>query len=240
MGTSSARKAPVGNYWRTAKTMASRFAAGKEASPPSAQEVVARYLVALESTDPKTTGGTKPFLPDLVQTAASLGNFYRRWEQAGWGAALESLGLNPDTFQTRETILPALLDKLAGPGARLEEAVARAALIDQLGTFLSAGEHPARTEVSSGPDCPDSMARVREFLGTALYRKLLSDLGEPLEFHAPSPIQGLQRQEELKSHILANLGTPATALTTDEAFSVSLTERLLEDIITLLGGRHER
>jgi hypothetical protein len=199
---------------------------------------VARYLTALESHDSEAGSRTKPFLPDVARTAAALGNFYRRWEQAGWDAALESLGLNPATFQTRETILPTLLDKLAGPGARLDEAVARAALIDHLGPVLSLGEQSAQAEVSPGPDCPDALVGVRDYLGRALYLKLLSDLGEPLEFQAPSPIQGIQRQEELKSHILANLGTPAAAVTTDEASN--LTERLLEEIITLLGGRHER
>ena len=83
MGTSSARKAPVGKFWRTAKTSIARFASGKEASPPQVKEVVARYLTALKSDANYDNEATKNFLPVIVGTAASLGNFYQllgaRW-----------------------------------------------------------------------------------------------------------------------------------------------------------------
>ena len=46
MGTSTARQAPGGKFWRTAKTAMARFASGKEASPPGVSEVLARYLTA--------------------------------------------------------------------------------------------------------------------------------------------------------------------------------------------------
>ena len=116
MGTSSARKAPVGKFWRTAKTAVSRFASGKESSPPQVQEVVARYLAALKSDANYDNEGSKNFLPVIIEAAASLGNFYRHWEQTGWEAALESLKLNPANAPNRGDIIPALLDKLIGPG----------------------------------------------------------------------------------------------------------------------------
>jgi hypothetical protein len=237
MGTSSARKAPAGKFWRAAKTAASRFASGKETSPPLAQEVVARYLNALESHNPEPSSGMRSLLGDIVRAAATLGNFYHLWKQEGWEAALESLGLNPVTLQSREAVMPALLDRLAGPGAGLNEAAARAALIDHLDPVLSAGEHPAQTKGPSDPYCPPGISGLLEFLGLALYRKLLSDLGDPLEFQAPSITQGLQRQEEIKSHILANL---ATAVIPDGTLSLEQTATLLDRITTHLGGRHER
>jgi hypothetical protein len=241
VGTSAARKAPVGKFWRTAKTFASRFASGKEASPLQVKEVVARYLMALESHDPEATGGTKALLPDVVRTAASVGNFYRDWDHFGWETALESLGLNPTTSQFREEIVPALLDRLAGSGAKLEEAVARAALLDHFTGVFLAPENTPRAKVKSWrPDCPEPMAGVLTFLGHALSRKFFSDLGEPLEFQAPTINQGFARQEQIKSHILTTVQALATAEAPDEAFSSGQTTALLERLITHLGGRHER
>jgi hypothetical protein len=238
VGTSSARKAPVGAFWRTAKTLASRFASGHEASPLQVQEVVARYLTALKSPGPDD-GGSKAFLPDLVRTAASLGNFYQSWKQHGWDSALGRLGLNPARHQAGETIIPALLDNLAGTGARLDKAVSRAALSDHFLPVIEAGGNPNREELSPRPAPPDIMVLVRHFLGMALYRKWQSDLGEPLEFHAPTIPQGVKRQEEIKAYILAQLESPATAPTSAEAFSPAQTATLLERLIANLDGRHD-
>jgi hypothetical protein len=236
MGTSSARKAPVGRFWRPAKTSASRFASGSEASPRQVQEVVARYLTALKPDDPDAVGGAPVFLPDLVRTAASLGDFYRTWQQHGWRAALEKLGLPPADDQAGKAILPALLDKLAGPGAGLEEAVSRAALIDHLLPVLAVYGNPDQAAGAPPSAPPGIAASVGNFLGLALYRKWQSDLGEPLEFHAPSITQGIQRQQELKAHILAKLESPATAVTHPEASSSVQTAALLERLIADLGG----
>ena len=158
MGTSSARKAPVGKFWRTAKTSVSRFASGKESSPPQVQEVVARYLAALKSDADYDNEGSKNFLPVIIEAAASLGNFYRHWEQYGWEAALESLKLNPANAQNRGDIIPALLDKLIGPGNKLAEAVARAALIDHLEPVLSVYEKFPPTQTFS------DLNRINRFL----------------------------------------------------------------------------
>jgi hypothetical protein len=240
VGTSSARKAPVGKFWRTAKTSASRFASGKEASPPQVQEVVARYCTALESHNPEAGGETTALLPDVVRTAASLGNFYRDWQHFGWEAALNRLGLALATYQAKDEIIPALLDKLAGPGSRLDQAVARAALIDHLESVLLDAKNSARAAVTSGLQCPDGVAGVRNFLGLALFRKLLSDLGEPLEFHAPTVNLGVVRQEEIKSYIQKNLQALVTTATPDDSFSPGQAAAQLKLIITRLAGSHDR
>jgi hypothetical protein len=240
VGTSSARKAPVGKFWRTAKTSASRFVSGQEASPPLVQEVVARYCTALESHTPEAGGETTALLPDVVRTAASLGNFYCDWEHFGWEAALDRLGLARAAYQATDEIIPVLLDKLAGPGSRLDQAVARAALIDHLGSVLLDTENSTRAAVTSGLECPDSMAGVRNFLGLALFRKLLSDLGEPLEFHAPTIHHGFQRQEEIKSYIQKNLQALVTTATPDDSFSPGQAAAQLELILTRLAGSHDR
>lgn len=239
MGTSSARKAPVGKFWRTAKTFASRFASGKEATSPQVQEVVARYLTALSTLDPDANAGFESSLPDVVRAAAALGSFYHHWQQHGWEAALENLGVNPAALHTGAEIIPTLLDALAGPGARLEQAVARAALIDHLSPIFPAGKFFAQTEDNPTVDCLDGLTEVQNFLGLAIVKKLYSDLGETLEFHAPTLSRGFAVQEELQSYILANLHSSATSASPDHTFSVGQITALLDHIITRLGGRHE-
>ncbi len=198
VGTSTARQAPGGKFWRTAKTAMARFASGKEASPPQVNEVVARYLTALQADYGEGNDDTA-FLPTMARTAASLGNFYQHWQQHGWEAALASLGVNRRR-PTGEEIMSALLDRLAGPGDTLAAAVTRAALLDHLDAVLSSGYDP--TTPSANLDYND---KIRIFLGLALFRKLLSDLGESLEFHAPTMAQGIARQEEIRSHFLTRI-----------------------------------
>jgi hypothetical protein len=227
VGTSSARKAPVSKYWRTAKSFASRFASGKEASPPRVGEVVARYLTALRSHAPRSIEATGGLLPDVVRTAASLGDFYHDWQQSGRETALNRLGINQAASLAPAESIPALVDRLAGPGARLAEAVARAALIDHLGS----GSLSPAASASAG---------ICNFLGLALFRKFLSDLGEPLEFHAPTPTAGLARQAEVKSHILATIAALDISKTSPTPFLPARAEVLLELIIAQLGGGYER
>jgi hypothetical protein len=200
------------------------------------QEVVARYCTALLSAEPPSGTPDRNFLAHLVRTAAALGDFYRTWQQHGWDAALARLGVKPASPQAGDDVIPDLLDKLAGPGARLEEAVSRAALIDHLVPLLSVGKSPDPPAAASGSAAPEAAARVCHFLGLALYRKLLSDLGETLEFHARTITRGIACQEELKSHMVAALtALPATA-PSPEALSLPT---LLERSLASLGGRRE-
>lgn len=232
MGTSSARKAPGGKFWRTAKITVARFAAGAEASPPKAKEVVARYLAALtaDAADRKEAGGG--VLPVIAETAASLGKFYRSWEQQGWETALAGLGL--DAVAAGQTAsMPALLDQLAGPGGSLEEAVARAALLDHLETVLAVAAAGQPTATFTAPN--DALSRVSHFLGLALYHNLLSDLGESLEFHAPTVSLGYQRQAELRACLSAALSALEPLETADLSFSAHQLEAVLVRILTLPG-----
>lgn len=241
MGTSAARKAPVGTFWRTAKTYASRFASGKEASPPQVNEVVARYVTALQKSHGQGgSGGIGCIMPEVAHTAACLGNFYNDWKRHGWKTALDRLGLNQAASQGRQELIPDLLDRLAGPGASLGQAVARAALIDLLGTGFWGSANFPQNEVPIGVECPDGMAGVRTFLGLALARKFLSDLGEPLEFQAATINLGVARQEEVKSYIMAQVHDLATTVTVEDSFSPDEAAAWLREITTQLGGGHER
>ena len=85
-----------------------------------------------------------------------------------------------------------------------------------------------------------NLLNVSHFLGLALYRKLLSDLGESLEFHAPALHLGTQRQEEMRSHILARIQALEPTETAGASFSVDHMAAVLDQILTLLGSRHGR
>jgi hypothetical protein len=233
MGTSTARQAPGGKFWRTAKTTMARFASGKEASPPGVSEVVARYVTALQVDSGDTLEATA-FLPAMVRTAASLENFYQCWQRDGWEAALTSLGESRANYFQPEEIMSALLDRLAGPGDTLAAAVTRAALGDHLDAVLSSASDPAAPAADS-----DDAAIVSIFLALALHRKLLSDLGETLEFHAPTVARGLDRQEEIRAYLLTEIRAlppagPAAPWTGDHA------PAFLNNLLTLLAKPHVR
>lgn len=243
MGTSSARKAPVGKFWRRAKTLASRYASGQDASTPRVEEVVAGYLTALEqpSGEREMTGGGA-IIPALVQTATSLAHFYALLVEQGWTAALNHLGVDQATAQTPGTLIPALLDRLAGPGARLEEATLRSALIDHLTACLATTADPYTKTVDPEPRDLPMVNRVLNFLGLALFQRFLSDLGESLEFKAPSVTFGIKRQEEVKSYILAQSCVLAKVsyrssctLSSQPAEAI---EELLTRLVDHLRGRH--
>ena len=236
MGTSSARQAPVGKLWRAAKTAASRFASGQGASPPQASEVIARYRAALHSLFPQAEGEAGIFLPEVVQTAAALGNFYRQWEENGWEAALISLGVEPVPAPAFEALLPRLLDRLAGPGATLDEAVTRLALLQHGRTFLAATSRTGPPSAADSPQCPGSLAGVSNFLGLVFYQKMLADLGEPLEYHAPTIYLQRERQAQLQARIMAAAEAAADGLLApDGSFSPDRLEAGLEKLLIHLG-----
>lgn len=239
MGTSSARRAPVSRPWRLAKTLTSRFASGKEATPPLAREVVARYLTALEGRSTGTVAASGPLLPEVARTAMNLGNFYQAWHQEGMETAAAYVGV-PVGPRASDEFIPLLLDRLAGPGSTLGEAAARAALLDHFETIWDGGA-PSNPKMSAAGS-PDrgGQAGVAHFLGLALYRKLTSDLGESLEYHAPSVQAGCRRQEELKAHILAaaeglQLDGPSTGAVSEDQAAAWLARLILH-----LGGDHDR
>jgi len=240
MGTSAARKAPVGRLWRNAKSFASRFAAGQEASAPRVGEVVARYIAALrESSGTQERGQGEPIMADVTRTAVHLSGFYRDWEQSGWETALARQGVNLSARPTLPEIIPALLDRLAGAGARLGEAVARAALIEHFRGFFGAEGNSHQTGVTAGVRCPEPTAGIRSFLGLAIYRKIISDLGEPLEFQAATIQRGIERQEVIRSYILGHIQALGTESEKASPFSDEEAGELLELILTRLGSRHE-
>ncbi len=233
MGTSTARRGPQkGVFWRKAKTAAARFAAEGSPSRYPAAAVVARHILALVPLDwaEMVPAGA---LPAISRTAAALGVFYETWETQGWAAAREYFDLPPQAGQSWETLIPALLGALAGRGADLDEAVARTALLDHFQAMGLFPDQEAPPAASAGPPLP-AVDAAWHVLALGLFHRLIADLGATLEFQAPDPVVGRQRQEALKDHILAqiNLLTPMAAEVDDWQ---SQTDSWLQGLITLLG-----
>ncbi len=178
-------------------------------------------------------------LPEVAQLAAALGRFYETWETQGFLAALECCGVPSQTGLTWATLLPTLLEAMAGPGATLAEAVARAALLDH---FTAMGFLADLTvPVSESPGTPPLPASdgVWHFLALALYRSAIADLGETLEFWAPTLAAGAQRLEAIKAHLLAQLNLLIPLGGEGKSWE-SQTETWLQSFLILLGNYHGR
>gem|GEM_PF-6338086 len=234
MGTSSARRdTPKGAYWRKAKAAAAWFVGPEPRF--SVAEVVARYVLALAPLDSayQVPPGA---LPEVVRTGAALGAFYEMWHDQGWEAALSQLDVPPQARQSWQTLIPTLLEALAGPGATLDQAVARTALLahwEDMGLLTELS-----TDVTGEPPLPAADG-VWHFLALALFHRAIADLGETLEFWASAPAVGLERQEAIKDHIMAQLNLLITLARDSDSWEAQ-TEAWLQDFLILLGNYHVR
>jgi hypothetical protein len=189
MGTSSARWAPTGRRWRSAKGAATRYLAPEGAAAVSAAELAARYAAALgESADREGEGPLASFRLTR-KVAQNLGDVWQDALEGGWEGALEKWGLQELGGSPPEILAQALSAALVGPVFNLEATVARASLALVLGKALPG--NLGNLEDRLAPPIPPSSARevallVRQFLATALYQRLVFDLGESLEAAAGS------------------------------------------------------
>lgn len=201
MGTSMARRAPRSKSWQAAKATASRFSSPNNTGQVTAAEVVGRYVVAVQDSygTVKQTARAE-IMPQLQHVARNLGRFCQTLARQGRESALKESGLESRPDQPPHELIPALVDALAGPGATLEEAVARSALSTILAErsedYLSGLRDVSAAAVAD---------KVRQFLAEAVFQKLASDLGESIEAHAGAVAAGGQRLQELRRFFQAQL-----------------------------------
>lgn len=209
MGTSIARRAPTGKFWRVAKATASRFSSPKNTGQVTAAEVTARYVTALgESSPGSRTSSEQPSLPQILQGAQNLGGFYQKLTLQGLDQTLSEYGLGHLIGSSPLTVISGLVDALTGPGAVLEEAVARSALIDLwAGKLAEAAEDYFSWSNRWRSECtlPTVINQIRHFLAEAVFQKLASDLGEPLEAQAGGAARGCHRRQQLRHFIHAQI-----------------------------------
>jgi hypothetical protein len=179
MGTSAARRAPTGRWWRLAKGAATRYLSPEKEGGVEVREVAARYLAALEGSAGEAGQGVLAAFSLTRKVAQDLGAFWTQAVSQGWEAALDAWGVPQLKGQPPEIAALGLSAALAGPGSGLEEAVARTALAKALLRHLPFQDY---LKLGSGPSSvPEPHLVVQHFLGTALSRRLVLDLGESLE-----------------------------------------------------------
>lgn len=177
MGTSSARRGPGTAAWRWAKGAASRYMAADETTI-TAQELVSRYVAALEETGRAGGQGLLSAFRLTRRVAQNLGALAEKAGTVGLPAALADLGLSPLATVPPEAAAPCLVSLWLPGEAGLEAAVLPTALACSLKRLFPDGPHP--------PDPVASAALVQEFLALALSHRLIFDLGESLEGAATS------------------------------------------------------
>ncbi len=187
MGTSTARKAPRGGLWRQAKGAAYRFLSPKECAPPSSQEVVRRYLTALDASH----GGTG-VLPAFVLTrraAQELGHFW------------ESRQAEVISSEIQVQLYPhALANRWLPWDGSLEAATSRTALVAVCQEAMLPGQHYTQ-------DLEAAML-VRRYLARAVGTRLFLDLGEALEAAATDAARLASGQAALQAVVAEALGQP--------------------------------
>jgi len=193
MGTSSARRGPTTALWRAAKGAATRYLSPEGGGAVTAQEVVARYLVALEETPGQ--GDRLAVFRFTRKVGQELGTFWEERHSRSWEESLQDRGLAPLVHGDAGLLAHGMSEVLAGSGGGLEEAVVRTSLALVL-----------RPAVQS----PDRLAPahlVRQFLATAVYLRLALDLGGPLEAAAGSFKRLQDGLNQIKTMIEVNVPT---------------------------------
>ncbi|MBM4273125.1 MAG: hypothetical protein FJ134_01490 [Deltaproteobacteria bacterium] len=190
MGTSAARRGPLGPRWSLARRTATRYLAGEASSIPAARELAARYVAALEETAAQEGRDLLGTFRLTRRTAQNLGEFMEQVRSGGWEMALAKKGLSG--MEAGEGAISLTAAVLGGADGSLEAAVARTALAQVLGEGFPGPAHKEPRAAQDG---------VRRFLAAALYLRLALDLGETLEAASRDASRLRQGMETLKTWV---------------------------------------
>src|SRR5579862_5570553 len=156
MGTSKGHKMPTGGDWGPLKREATDFAQNIGTKPRPPQPLLRRYLRVVSNAGARSKAGkggqpgdgagggggggrTRNFGAG-VATGQAVGGFFSRVGQVGLSEALREIGLSELVGKPAAEVSVALLDKLTGPGSTLDQAAARAALVELNEEVLAGAE----------------------------------------------------------------------------------------------------
>jgi len=172
----------------------------------SAAQAVGRFARALRVTGGRggRAGGSESARGGAVRSAQRLGSLLLSGAVAGLDEALRSAGLGDLVGGAGQDVLAGIVDHVSGPGATLEEAVARSAAVWVLCDVLG-GEEMSYEDLRDEWESALSVSRVGElialFLARYIYDRFLSDLAERIESNAVSAREAARIEGEVWRYI---------------------------------------
>ncbi|WP_157907020.1 Qat anti-phage system associated protein QatB [Sorangium cellulosum] len=202
MGTSSSYKAPTSGGWPAAKRVATRYAQQQPSSGTATsvepKDVFAAYIEAHGGAR-----GAASSAGAAKSSAARLGGILDSISSDGLSNALRNAGLTDLVGKSPSEILAAIVDLAVGPGSSIDEAVARAAMIEVLEDEF--GDTESFTDLEnafSGLLMPANvMSVIYKFLVEYIYRRIVAELGERITNGAISAAVARQKEEDLRQYI---------------------------------------
>ena len=127
-------------------------------------------------------------------TAQRLGGVLSTIARSGTAVAVESLGLGQFVGQDANTLLAALVDRVAPSGALLEEAAAREATIQTLEElFQNYGVQDNGFEALNTLDAEGIKNTLEKYLGNYIYTRLVQIIGQKLESRSTEDLIKVER-----------------------------------------------
>ncbi len=213
MGTSASRSgsnSSTGGAWTTAKTRASRFAGG---TGSSAAGVVSGYAAALAESGGASggAGGTgggvgSSRVATATRVGQGLGAFMGDVGSRGLDAALRERGLEQLIGKSAEEVLAGIADHIAGNGGPLDEAIARATVVEVLTDIFDEeqDEYDQLQKLLEDRLDGDGFKEIlRLFLSKSIFEMLLADMADRFEENGDSTSEILRKERQIEQFIEA-------------------------------------
>lgn len=231
MGTSSSYSAPTSGSWPVAKRTATRFARQGGTGTVGPGQLMRAYVAALGGAATAAMGAAA-----AQESARRLAGFLSSVAGQGLVPTLQREGLAALAGRDTTEVLAELVDRLAGAGQTLEDAVAREAmrvvLADEFGEADTIAELDALC--TERLDAGGVVRLLERFLVEYVYQRMLEQIGDRLQNGAATVEGACRLEEDLRAFIVATvklefaLADPL-ALDWDGSDAQELVQRLLEN-----------
>jgi len=186
---------PVATPWKSARIAMTSFSrhGGAERARVAGQRYVRARGGSRAAASTASTGRS---------ATANLGGFLSNVASSGFTEAARNLGLTLLVGQSVTSVLNAILNVLAPPGASNEEAVARRATAEVLTELFErhAVEEQAIERLNS-MSANDVAAATEKSVAAYIYQRWLLELGKKIEEGAYSDREAVRMEREVKEYV---------------------------------------
>jgi len=196
MGTSSSRtgeNAPRGVRWTPAKANVTSFTKG---TGKSVAEAVGGFVSAIGGP---RAASRRP-LSSSIGVGQGLGAFLSAVAARGVDEALRSEGLGDLVGRTPGEVLSGIVDHIAGPGALLDDAIARNAVIEVLSEIFDESQD-SYADLADGwreqLGVESIVALMSLFIAHSIFQLFLSYLGDRIESNALSAAEAARQEQRV-------------------------------------------